>query len=66
MTEPPGERPKWSFTWLLRVQRVGRTRPPDAPPDSPGRSFARWFPWAVVLLLIIQVSVLVWLGVLPR
>jgi hypothetical protein len=60
-----GERPRWSFTWLLRVQRTGRNRPPDGG-DGPGRNFSRWFPWAVVLLLIVQVTVLVWLGVLPR
>lgn len=24
--EPPTNRPRWSFTWLLRIQRVGRDR----------------------------------------
>ena len=63
--EPGGERPRWSFTWLLRVQRTGRNRPPGDDSPQPG-GFSRLFPWAVLLLLLIEVGLLVWLGVLPR
>jgi hypothetical protein len=68
--EKPGERPKWSITWLLRVQRVGRNRSPLPPQataaDRAAAGFSRLFPWAVLLLLLLEVGLLVWLGVLPR
>ena len=65
--EPPGERPKWSFTWLLRIQRTGRNRVVPANGEESSRSmWSRLFPWAVILLLLLEVGLLVWLGVLPR
>jgi hypothetical protein len=60
--EPPHERPKWSVTWLFRVQRVGRNRPLN----GSAQGFSRWFPWAVLLFLAIEIALLVWIGVLPR
>jgi hypothetical protein len=59
---PPDDRPRWSITWLFRVQRIGRDRSPDGPPSR----FDRWFPWAVILLLMVFIAVGVWLGLLPR
>jgi hypothetical protein len=68
--EPPGERPKWSITWLLRIQRVGRNRPTyremDAEPPFHKSMAFKWFAWSIVLLLAIEVAIGVWLGVLPR
>ena len=70
--EPPGERPKWSITWLFRVQRVGRNRPLAGGQNGATRGdrvaagFSRLFPWAVLLLLVLEVGLLVWIGVLPR
>jgi hypothetical protein len=64
--EEPGERPKWSVTWLLRVQRIGRNRIPQNTDPTTRSGFGRFFPWVVVLILLIEVGVLVWLGVLPR
>jgi hypothetical protein len=63
-----GERPKWSITWLLRIQRTGRNRSPLplTRMDKVTVGFAKAFPWAVLLLLLIEVGLLVWLGVLPR
>lgn len=62
-TDP--ERPRWSFTWMLRIQRVGRNRRLEG--DGSKEPVFRW--WAtliVVLLLIVETATLVWLGVLPR
>jgi hypothetical protein len=58
----PDDRPKWSITWLFRIQRSGRT---DADGDTNGRA-RHWFSWAVLLLLLVEVGVLVWLGIIPR
>ena len=60
---PPDDRPKWSITWLFRVQRVGRNRADRV--VSPMRG-GRWFPWSVLCLLLIEIAVLVWLGIIPR
>jgi len=56
------ERPGWSITWLFRIQRRGRHLPPDAPANG----FHKWFPWAVVAALLVEIALLVWIGVLPR
>lgn len=53
-----GERPKWSFTWLLRIQRIGRHADAEGEP-SRRALFSRIFPWTVVLILLIEVGVLV-------
>jgi len=60
------ERPGWSVTWLFRLQHRGRHKQPtEANGDNQG-GFARLFPWAVLLLLLVEVGILVWLGFLPR
>jgi hypothetical protein len=65
--EPPGERPRWSVTWLLRIQRTGRHRPTPRPDDTPQpRLVWRVLPWVVLGALIIEVAILVWLEVIPR
>lgn len=62
-----GERPRWSVTWLFRLQRVGRNPRPREPGEPGNRHLiSRIFPWAVLLLLIIEVAVGVWLGLIPR
>jgi len=55
MSRPPdsGERPHWSFTWLLRIQRHG-TR--DSPRGGLG-TFQRLFPWIVLLILLAEIAV---------
>jgi hypothetical protein len=67
--EPPVERPKWSITWLLRIQRTGRNK---LPPAGMTRGDQRWiamsrlFQWVVVGMLVVEIALLVWIGVLPR
>lgn len=63
--EPPsGDRPRWSFTWLLRIQRVGRNRAVEAPGDGRQRRTILY----VMLggIIIIEVAFGLWLGILPR
>jgi hypothetical protein len=60
---PDDDRPKWSITWLFRVQRIGRNR--AGQPDAPMRG-GHWFSWSVLLLLLVEIAVLVWLGIIPR
>jgi len=64
--EQPDRRPKWSVTWLFRVQRVGREKPRPISGDGGGAGFKGWFPWAVLLMLGLEIGVLVWLGIIPR
>lgn len=54
------------MTWLLRIQRRARTKPRPTPANGKGGTGFQWFSWTVVLLLITMISVLVWMGVLPR
>jgi hypothetical protein len=63
----PDDRPGWSITWLLRIQRRARTkpRPTRAGSDSGGTGF-QWFSWGVVALLTIVVVLLAWIGIIPR
>lgn len=65
---PDGERPRWSITWLLRIQRTGRDRrEPPAGSDVPQpRMVWKILPWIVLGALIVEVAILVWLDVLPR
>lgn len=58
------ERPKWSVTWLFRIQRIGRKEPRPASEKS-GTGF-QWFSWIVLALLVVEVGILVWQGFLPR
>jgi hypothetical protein len=62
------DRPRWSVTWLLRIQRTGRQRRKPRPtiPHGNGGSGFQWFSWGVVALLTIVVAVLVWIDVIPR
>lgn len=65
--EPPtGDRPRWSFTWLLRVQRVGRNR--RSLGDGPnGARTTRWVVYVVLGgVILIEVAFGLWLGILPR
>lgn len=67
---PPGDRPRWAFTWLLRIERLGRNRrerPADNGEhlDTEGR-LRRWAIIVVVAMLLIEIAVGVWLGYLPR
>jgi hypothetical protein len=61
-TPPKDEPPGFSVTWLLRIQRRGRR----AVRRGMATGFSRWFPWAVLLLLLAEVALFVWLGLLPR
>lgn len=65
--EPPtGERPRWSFTWLLRIQRTGHRRRP-LPPDLSGHRLLRAALWvALAGVLLVEVWLGIVLGVLPR
>lgn len=56
------------MTWLLRIQRTGRNRSPLplTRGDKVTVGFARLFPWAVLLLLLLEIGLLAWLGFLPR
>ena len=51
------------MTWLLRIQRRGRKA---VRRGGMATGFSRWFPWAVLLLLLAEVALFVWLGLLPR
>jgi hypothetical protein len=64
--QQPGERPKWSFTWLLRIQRTGRNRAPVADDGPRVTGFWKAVPWIVMLVLGIEIAVGVWMGLLPR
>jgi hypothetical protein len=65
---PPGERPKWSITWLLRIQRVGRNRR-ELPAEQEGerRRLNKWLFIAIIGgIIIAEVIFGIWLGILPR
>jgi hypothetical protein len=62
----PDDRPGWSITWLLRIQRRARTKPRPTPANGKSGTGFQWFSWGVVALLTIVVALLVWIGVLPR
>lgn len=59
--EPPdGDRPRWSFTWLLRIQRVARRTDDE-------RRVGRAVLVAVLAAIILgEVIFGIWLGILPR
>jgi len=59
------DKPGFSITWLFRFQHRGRQKQPQENGDEPGK-FAKLFPWAVVLLLLVEIGILVYIGVLPR
>ena len=66
----PDERPRWSFTWLMRVQRVGRSRPiqplaGDEETPKPS-TFMKLVPWIIMGALGVEVAIGVWLDLLPR
>jgi cytoskeletal protein RodZ len=63
------DRPRWSITWLLRIQRTGRQRRkprPTASGNGSGGTGFQWFSWSVLAFLVIEVAILVWQGFLPR
>lgn len=65
----PDDRPRWSVTWLLRVQRTGRQRRKPRPTGSgngKGGSGFQWFSWIVLAFFVAEVAFLVWQGFLPR
>jgi len=62
----PGDRPRWSFTWLLRIQRTGRARPPVDPNAPQVSGFWKAVPWIIMLALGIEIAIGVWLDILPR
>lgn len=67
--EEPDERPRWSFTWLLRIQRTGRNRRPAGAEDSQTVTprLRRWIIVAIIGgIVIAEVIFGVWLGILPR
>ena len=53
----PGDKPRWTLTWLFRIQRIGHR--PGAGDPSKRAMFSRIFPWVVVLILLAEVAVLV-------
>jgi hypothetical protein len=53
-------------TWLFRVQRVGRNRTVDSHDPTTRNGFGRFFPWAVLAALLVEIGLLVWLGIIPR
>ena len=63
---PPGERPRWSFTWLVRLQRVGRNKPTEL--QQEGAKIQRNHTLLLVILVAVvgaETIVLVLLDVLP-
>ncbi len=67
--EPPErERPRWSFTWLVRVQRTGRNRRELSAGDEQrsGRLWRAALWLAVIAVLLVEVWLGIILGVLPR
>lgn len=61
------EPPRWSLTWLFRVQRTGRTRRAVDDDDVPRpRTFWKAVPWIIMLALAIEIAIGVWLDLLPR
>jgi hypothetical protein len=59
------DRPRWSITWLFRLQREGRR--PQVDGDTPAPSLLwKALPWLVLLALLVEVAIGVWLGLLPR
>jgi hypothetical protein len=63
----PGDRPGWSFTWLLRVQRRHRTKPrPSRAGNGKGGTGFQWFSWIVLAALVIEVGVALYFGFLPK
>lgn len=63
------DRPRWSFNWLLRIQRTGRDRRERAADDAAreGRTIGRWVLIVVIGgVLIIEIALGLWLGVIPR
>jgi hypothetical protein len=69
--QQPGERPRWSFTWLLRIQRVGRNRRvetslTDADGEPKMTAFWKAVPWIILLALGVEIAIGVWLDLIPR
>ena len=66
--EPDRERPRWSFTWLLRIQRTGRNRAVTSGDSATMTPRARrWLIAAVIFgIIIAEVIFGIWLGILPR
>jgi len=62
---PPGDRPRWSFTWLLRFQRTGRNRPAPPPDGGRGGLITHWVFWVLLAIIGLEAIALVWLDVLP-
>ena len=58
------DKPRWSFTWLLRIQRTGRPRPElETPRDAPW--YGHWVLWLLCAIVAAEFIVLVLLDVLP-
>lgn len=64
--DQPPDRPRWSITWLLRIQRTGRRR--DRELDADGAKLERNHRVLLVLLIAVvgaETIILVLLDVLP-
>jgi hypothetical protein len=65
----PGERPRWSFTWLLRIQRTGRNRREGVggADQTVTPRLRRWIIVAIIGgIVLAEVIFGIWLGILPR
>lgn len=57
MTTPdPDPPPRWSFTWLLRIQRTAR--PPSLPRGRSGPGLLTWLLAAIVVVGLVVLTVL--------
>jgi len=64
-----GDRPRWSVTWLIRIQRIGRDRRErEIEANNEAQSRVARVIVAITLgaIALIEVAIGVWLGVLPR
>lgn len=64
--EPPsGDRPRWSFTWLLRIQRIGRDRALRREAEGGQSLLTHWLFWVLLAVVGLEAIALVLLDVLP-
>jgi hypothetical protein len=71
MTEerPPGDRPRWSFTWLMRIQRISRDRAERQTDGEVERksTIAKVIGYVILgIVIAAEIWFGVYLGLLPR
>jgi len=69
VNEEPDDRPRWSINWGLRIQRIGRNRRErelDGTQASRERMRIRLGYAVLGLVLLIEIAIGMWIGILPR